>query len=195
MSYVKIYEKEDGKDGLVTNKIHGITQHFYVVTEETMNNFNNSSSEYQILFVLFSACFGGVISSVGSYETSDKSKLIFYPCLIGTIIFFFLLVYVLAKLKKIKNNIFKGTESIKSEQSEPMLQILKAIYSIPTKSVDVTEKIKSEVKDNKLFLPVSNKIVGYDLQKGIRKSLEINYKFDNTTYKKNYTEREVVDLP
>lgn len=188
-----------GENDLIKTKLHGLTINIYTVTEEEVNSFGNYSFGVQISFALFSISIGGIISVLPSYEASDISKAIFYICFTMSIITLFSFLLSLRQFNKTKKNLFKrAEESIKIRQDEPTFQILKAIYGTRTNSIDVTDKVSSMVKENKLLFIVTNKIIPSgikDPQVGVRKSLTIEYDFNGTIYTKDYLERDVVNIP
>ena len=197
MEETKLFDKENG---LIKTKLNGLTINIYTVTEEEVNSFGNYSFGLQISFALFSLSLGGIISVLPSYETSDISKAIFYVCFAVSILTLFSFLLILQQFNKTKKNLFKrAEENIKIGRDEPTLQVLKAIYgTLPTNSIDVTDKVSSMVIDNKLSFIVSNKIIPNgikDPQVGVRKPLTIKYDFNGTIYTKNYIEKNVVNIP
>lgn len=186
-----------GDSDLIKTRLYGLTQDAYIVTEERISIFNNYSYDYQVLISLFSIFLGATISTFPSYKINTTNTVIFYVCLVISILTLVFLFLFWRRFNKIKNNLFVKVESNKNKQTNASLRILKAIYgTTPTNSIDITDKIRSMVTDNKLLFIVSNEVNnGDDPQKGTRKSLTINYNFNDTIYTKKYLERETVNLP
>jgi len=75
---------------------------------------------------------------------------------------------------------------------EKVFEIIKAEYGTTNEIEDVTEKLKSMIKDNKLEFIVLNEILGVHPDPGTRKSLSIKYKFNGKTIKYECRERDRV---
>ena len=186
------YKIFGGENDIIKTKLHGLTQEAYVVTEEKVNSFNNYSFEFQIAISVFSISLGGVIGSLTSYGANDLNLIVFWVCLIVAFLSLLLLIWSLCKFNNIRKNLFI---KVKDSQIEPMLQILKVIYSTSEKEINITDKINNMLLNNKLSFIVSNEIAGIDPQKGTPKIMEIKYTFKGETLKKEYKEGEKVNLP
>ncbi len=180
MPAFKIFESEDG---LVTTTVHGMGQDAYVVTEDRVSNFNNYSQEFQLWLSLFSIAFGAFFSGL-----QVGANTFFYVSLILSIVFGIFLFLSYKKFIKVKESLFKKAGSISS------FSILEAKYGANTNFIDVTQKLKDLIQNDKINLTASNEI-DHDPAPGIHKQLNIKYTFEGKTYEKSYEEGEEVKLP
>lgn len=74
------------------------------------------------------------------------------------------------------------------------LEILKATYGLESTVVDITERLKGEVIDNKLKIVLSNKIAGDPVPGKIKRGI-IEYKIGRRKASKEYIEGDVIDIP
>jgi Domain of unknown function (DUF3395) len=79
-------------------------------------------------------------------------------------------------------------------KKQAVLEILKAIYGIESKEVDVTTILRNMLLNNSLTVTASNQLAG-DPNPGIVKKLSIIYKYGNKEQQTEITEGEQVTLP
>ena len=76
------------------------------------------------------------------------------------------------------------------------LNITEAIYgSDEAKFIDVTEIIKSSVKDNNLKILLNNALFGDDPCPNVRKELRIKYELDGEEVEKTFGEGVIIEIP
>jgi hypothetical protein len=76
------------------------------------------------------------------------------------------------------------------------LEIIRAIYGSKDKNVNVTEKIRSMVLNNRLLLVVNNELVDHDDPcPNIVKSLRLKYRFKNRVLEIEVRERDILAIP
>jgi len=85
-------------------------------------------------------------------------------------------------------------QATKAINKDTKLEIMKAEYWTPNKRLDVTKEIRNMAIDNKLDI-VANNDIKHDPDKGTRKTLTIEYKFDGIRITKEVKEREKLIIP
>ena len=184
MSEFKIFET-----GLVRTKVHGMNQDAFVVTEDKMNNFNSYSFEFQVVLVLFSTSLGAALGNL-----NNVSGTAFVVSIILTVVFIFCLIWTWLKFNKTRKTLFLKSEDVITTDDFTMPCIVKAIYGTTKNNIDVTEKLRALIKDNKLSVVASNEI-DHDPDKGEKKTMIIIYRFEGRGYTRIYIEGDLINLP
>jgi hypothetical protein len=180
----------DQKIREITNPIiKGVRPIYYLITEEKLNDLIANSFVGSITFAFFSILMGAAL----------KEQNWIYAAF-GVIFLLISLYFYWLKIKFIHKTKKSGEiQSLKYETADKKddgLKILKAIYGTPPEKImDVTTVLNSKIADNKLFVQVINSILGGDPDKGINKTLDIEYRVNNEIISRRYKEYEYVDLP
>lgn len=180
----------DQKISEITNPIiRGERPIYYLITEEKLNDLMANSFIGSITFAFFSILVGAAL------KEQDWIYAIF-----GGIFLLISLYFHWLKIRFIRKTKKSGeVQSLKYEttnKKDDELKILKAIYGTPPEKImDVTTVLNSKIADNKLFVQVLNSILGGDPDKGINKTLDIEYRINNEIISRRYKEYEYVDLP
>lgn len=74
------------------------------------------------------------------------------------------------------------------------LFILDAVYKTDKVAQNVTENLNSKIVDGKLNTAATNDIAG-DPAPGVKKTLELQYRYNGVLYEKSYNEGDTVTLP
>lgn len=85
---------------------------------------------------------------------------------------------LLAAIGGVLNLISRRNAVVTENKPEPKLKIIRALYGVPGRDVDITQKLRSEVRDA-LFVFVDNNLVPYDPVVGVRKRLMVEYSYGN----------------
>jgi len=210
----------DNSDKLIKSEIKGRKVTYYLTTEDDLHNVRRNSLLGDIFSVLASLSAGGMISVILTrvtgihlgQQTTNVLDILLYVFICVAVIFAFFTAYFYYQsfitIKKIKSS---GTvkslksadqeeaiEATKTEneitQKESKLEIIKAEYWTQRNRLDVTEELRKMIVDNKLETIASNDIKA-DPDKGTRKKLTIEYRFDGITVTKEFTERDKVIIP
>ena len=75
------------------------------------------------------------------------------------------------------------------------LKIIKGVYGIIDKNVDVTDKLNGLIKDGKLVTEATNALVDSDPVPGTPKFLDVEYIIQGKRFAKKFSENEAVNLP
>ena len=184
----KIFEN----DGLVSTRIHGLKQEAYVMTEEKVESFNNSSSDFQLhntLFPLFLGVFLTSIFSTLSNSSNNLIRAIFWCSLALSILEFIFLIKSYKRFNKVKNKLF-----VRITDFSNLLSILKAEYGTLNKKIDITEKLSKKINDNKIEIKIDNGIAG-DPAIGEAKEAVITYSFNGEEKTITLKGNEMLKLP
>ncbi len=95
--------------------------------------------------------------------------------------------------RKIKDDLSTSMDEVSEETKG--FRIIKAAYSTPANSIDVTKKLNALIKDGKLNTTASNDMAGKDPEVGKIKTLEVEYEHNDKIFTKTYTENDAVNLP
>lgn len=79
--------------------------------------------------------------------------------------------------------------------SDTKFRIIKAEYGGPNNMINVTFQYTKHVINDRLDAVVSNEIAENDPDKGVLKSLEIEYMHEGKTYKRKFKEKSRIQLP
>lgn len=194
------------KDELVKTQIRSREVIYYLASDNDLNEIKKRGIFADIFTLLFSLSAGGTISmfiamsiteSI-SHETLNAFIALKTVFIIAAVVFLaFAIYYYIASYKTILQ--IKGSGEIKSysteeESNKNEFQILQAIYWTKNAKLDVTEKLKGMIKENKLEVLASNKIYK-DPDVGTRKKLTIKYRHNGIELIREYNEREKIVLP
>jgi hypothetical protein len=210
----------DSSSKLITTEIKGRKVTYYLTSEEDLQHVKSSSLLGDICSAFASLTAGGIISVILTRatgiqlakQTTNILDVLLTVFILVTLFIVCLCVYFynqsFATIKKIKGS---GTiKSLKSVNQEAMieiatadeeissgvsrLEILNAEYWTPKARLDVTEELRKRIAGNKLEAIASNQIKG-DPEKGVVKKLTIEYRFDDITVAKEFTEGERIIIP
>jgi len=210
----------DNSNRLIKSEIKGRNVIYYLTTEDDLHNVKNNSLLGDIFSVLASLAVGGIISVILTratgiqleQETMNVLDILMKVFIVAAVIFAVFTAYFyyqsLITIKKIKGSgavksltSADQREDIKATRAEneivtkeSRLQIVKAEYWTQKKRLDVTEELRRMIVNNKLETIASNDIKG-DPDKGIRKRLTIEYKFDGIAITKEFKEHDKVVIP
>ncbi len=88
-----------------------------------------------------------------------------------------------------------STENVEELQISNKLKILKAVYGVPGKDTDVTQKLNDLVADGNLNTKATNALVASDPAPGVPKFLEVEYEIEEEKFSKKFAENDLVVLP
>lgn len=88
-----------------------------------------------------------------------------------------------------------ATEDIDELQISNKFKILKAVYGVPKKNTDVTERLNELVVDESLNTRATNALVPIDPAPGVPKLLEVEYENEGEKSSKQFAENDLVILP
>lgn len=210
----------DNSDKLIKSEIKGRKVTYYLTTEDDLHSVKSNSLLGDIFSVLTSLAIGGIISVILTrvtgiqlaQQTTNVLNILLFVFISGGVIFaFFTAYFYYQSFMRIKE--IKGSGAVKSLASavqeeaietskteneiapkESGLEIIKAEYWTQKKRLDVTEELRRLIVDNKLETIASNDIKS-DPDKGTRKKLTIEYKFNGITVTKEFAERDKVVIP
>lgn len=81
------------------------------------------------------------------------------------------------------------------DSGEKTLKIIKAMYGIPGKDINITGKLNGLIRHDELTTWATNALVTKDPAPGIVKSLNIEYEIGGVKFTKDFNENDLVTLP
>ncbi|MFN7856332.1 MAG: DNAJC11 domain-containing protein [Acidovorax sp.] len=75
------------------------------------------------------------------------------------------------------------------------LEIVQAIYGADNRTVDMTSRLRSQVRGDRLSVRVENDLAGYDPAPGTPKTLWVTYRLNGREYRVNVRESDYLRLP
>jgi class 3 adenylate cyclase len=94
-------------------------------------------------------------------------------------------------------NIIRGSEfqCYRLSISKVPFKINKALYAGKNNSVDVTQELTSQIKRGCIDIVVTNQLLGGDPEPGSKKSLNVEYVFNNEVFNRKVKEKARLQLP
>ncbi len=212
----------DIPDKLIRSEIKTRSVTYYLTSEEDLGSVKTNSLLGDIFTALAFSAIGGIISTALTkatgikleQETVNVLNILFYVFILLSIIFAAFALYFhyhsFAAIKKIKGSgtvksVQSGnheekivkvlSDANKIESAEPKLEIIKAEYWTPNVRLDVTKELRNKIADNRLEVFANNDIKPPDPDRGTKKKLTIEYKFDGITVTKEFLEYEKMIIP
>ena len=75
------------------------------------------------------------------------------------------------------------------------LQIERAIYGYNGKGNDVTDRVRAQIRNNRIDMQVTNDTMGGDPNKNNKKNLKVLYTYGNKNYTKFVNEKDYLRIP
>lgn len=179
------------KDGLVQSNIHGIEQDLFLVTEERVESFNSQSLLLQISIPVATAALGLAVGCLLSFKEGEMFRNVFYFTFATFLSASIISVMAIYKFRKTKKKLFTKAKKMSGGHG---FQVKRAIYGTDNNQIDVTQKLKGMVNNNRLSVKATNEIQG-DPEKGTIKKLTIDYIVGGVELSSTFTEGEYVNLP
>lgn len=162
---------------------------YHLITEEKLNDLATNSFAGSIFFAIFSIFEGAALK-----DRNGIYAVIGILFLITSVYFYWLKIRFIRRTKKSGEVQSFKYEAAEAESHE--LKIVKAIYGThPNKIMDATDTLNSKITDNKLSFVLLNEVIGGDPDKGVNKTLDIEYRIGNEVINKKYKEYEQINLP
>jgi len=174
----------------ITNPIiKGQRPVYYLITEEKLSDMVTNSFVSSIFFAIFSIFEGAALKDKNGVYAAIG--IIF---LLTSIYFYWLKIKFIRKTKKSGEVQYVKFDAASTRDGK--LEIIKAIYGTPPdKIMDITSTLNNKISDNKLAFTLLNDIVGGDPDKGVNKTLDIEYRIGSEIIRKKYKEYENINLP
>jgi hypothetical protein len=77
----------------------------------------------------------------------------------------------------------------------PRLQIQRAVYGYNGKGNDVTNRVRAQIRDNRVVMQVTNNTMGGDPNKGNKKNLKVVYTYGGRQQTRMVNEQSWLRLP
>ncbi len=166
------------EEKLVKTVIKRRIETLYLVNERDLDNLKTNSIAADILILLASV-------SLGMYFSGNSPIYL----AVGLLAILIALFFYYLKVDFIRDTKKSGeVEEIKKATITDFI-IKRATYgTTDDKTVDVTSRLVSQVKNNRLNVAATNEIAGNDPDPGTVKYLEIEYEYGGSTVVKKYRE-------
>lgn len=191
---------------LIKTQIRSREVIYYLSTENDLKEIKQKGFFADIFTLLFSISIGGIISIIIAFNISESISdavgkafnTLIIVFIIATIVFLFFAVFFFISSYRTISQI-KESGKIKSYSAEKVkdkneFEILQAVYWTKNVNLDITEKLRELIVDNRLEVVASNKIDG-DPDAGTRKKLTIKYRYNGIELVREYNEKEKISLP
>src|ERR1043166_278126 len=201
---------------LVTTTIQKREVIYYLINEDDLNSVKSKSWLTDAFMLLASLALGAFLSVIITLSTGVQLQEQVTAILKKFLLvfgFFGLLFLVLAAMfiisAKSAIDRIKGSGKVKTigglepdqepslsvvAPSNPILEVIEAVYGTTKKSVDITTKLNQLIQDGTLTTIASNDLGG-DPDLGTPKVLRIKYKHNGVIITKEYKEKDHIKLP
>ncbi len=173
------------EDDLVKTVIKQRVETLYLVNDRDLDSLKTNSIAADILILIASI-------SLGTFFSGNSRIFL----VVGLLALLMALFFYYLKIDFIRDTKKSGeVEEIKKAKLTEF-NIIKATYGTTSENtIDITERLKRQIKDNRLNVATTNEIAGSDPDPGTVKYLEIEYEYGGTTVTKKYREMENIDIP